>query len=169
MKRTILLMLLCVVASALVVADSWRPRTRAEKIADAELIVLGVATLEGLPLETTEHPVKRACRIVPLKTLWPTNEPATNIIVVDHWAWTKWPDTWWKYNAQTGVYYLERTTTALKRARTDSRRRDPQVRIQIGDDFLGTNAWIPLSRFDDWYEPMTNTIVVQKLIKDSKD
>ncbi len=163
-KRTSLLMLLCVLACVMVLADSWRPRNRLEKVVEAELIVLGIATLEGLPLETTERPVERACRIVPLKTLWPTNEAITNMIVVTHWAWTKWPDTWWKYNSQTGLYFLERTSTALKRARANPR----YGRGSIHDNVFGTNYWIPLSRFDDWYEPTTNMPAVQKLIKESK-
>lgn len=167
-KRTSFLTLLFVVTCFLLPANSWKPRTLAEKVAEGELIALGVATLEGLPLEETEHPVKRSCRIVVLQALWPTNELATNILVVDHWAWTKWPDSWWKYSSHTGVYFFERTTTALRRDRAESKRRDPRGLFKISDDRYGTNLWMPLSRFDDWYEPATNIPVIQRVIQSSK-
>lgn len=132
-------------------ADYHSPLTPAEKVAEAELIVHGVATLEGLPLEKTERPVERSCRIAVLQTLWPTNQPATNIIVVTHWAWTQWPDKWWNHNSRTGVYFFVRTTTALK---------------EVRDDDLGTNMWIKLGhRVEDWYEPATNITSIQQLIK----
>ena len=162
------LMLFCALACVIVTADSWRPRTAAEKVADAELVVHGVATLAGLPLGSTQQPVKRSCTIVVLGTLWPTNEPSTNIIVVDRWAWGKWPDTWWNYNSQTGVYFLERTATALRRARAETKRRDPQGLFNIPDEAFGTNVWRPLERFEDWYEPVTNMLAIRRLIERSK-
>jgi hypothetical protein len=165
-KRTTLLIVLCLLAGVLALADVYRPRTTADKVAEAELIVRGVATLEGLPLAETEHPVKRQCRIMVLETLWPTNQLDTNSIVVSHWAWTKWPDTWWNYNSQTGVYFFVRTTTALKETRADMKSRGNLDKI--GDDFFGTNVWIGLDRFDDWYEPATSITTIQRLIKESK-
>ena len=132
------------------------------------MIVRGVATLDGLPLAPTEHPVERSCSIVVLQTLWPTNQPITNTIVVRHWGWTKWPDTWWNYNSQTGAYFFVRSTTALKEARAHMKRRDPEGLIRIDDSFLGTNTWTPLDRFDDWYEPATNVIAIQRLIEKAK-
>jgi hypothetical protein len=166
--RTTFLFLVCIPVGVLVLADSFRPRTVAEKVTDAELIVRGVATLDGLPLAPTEHPVERSCSIVVLQTLWPTNQPVTNTITVRHWAWTNWPDTWWNYNSQTGVYFFVRTTTALKQARERMKRRDPQGLIKIDDSFLGTNAWTPLERFDDWYEPATNVVTIHRLIEKKK-
>jgi hypothetical protein len=163
-NRTTFLVLLLGVSCFLAPANSWRQRTPAEKVAEAELIVHGVATLEGLPLENTERPVARSCRVVILQTLWPTNRPATNIIIVNQWAWTNWPDTWWDYNSKTGVYFLERTTTTLRRARAHIK---PQG-ARIPDNVFGTNVWTPLSRFDDWYEPATNIAIIQRLIRESK-
>jgi hypothetical protein len=167
-KRLMWLVALCLMAGLLAVADVYGRRSVTEKVTEAELIVHGVATLEGLPLEKTEHPVRRSCKIVVLATLWPTNEPATNFITVNHWAWAKWPDTWWNYNSQTGVYFFERTTTALSRARADLKRRDPQGLTRIPGKLLGTNVWTPLSRFDDWYEPATSIAIIQDLVQRSK-
>jgi hypothetical protein len=166
--RTTFVCLVCIVVGVIVLADSYRPRTVAEKVTDAEMIVRGVATLDGLPLEPTEHPVERSCSIVVLQTLWPTNQPGTNIIVVRHYAWTKWPDTWWNYNSQTGVYFFKRTTTVLMETREQMKRRDPQGLIKIDNSFLGTNTWTPLDRFDDWYEPATNVAAIHRLIESKK-
>jgi hypothetical protein len=160
----LLVTLICALASA----DSWRRRTPAEKVADAELIVYGVATLEGLPLQSTEHPVQRSCRVVVLQTLWPTNTPVTNAIVVQRGAWTKWPDTWWNYNSQTGIYFFERTATQLKKIRAHIKKRDPGGLLKVPDNALGTNVWAPLDRMDDWYEPATNTTAVEELMTRSK-
>src|ERR1051326_6474246 len=101
-KRTTFLLLLCLSVGVIVMAHLHSPLTPAEKVAEAELIVHGIASLEGLPVAKTEHPVERSCRIVVLQTLWPTNQPATNTIVVRTWAWTQWPVKWWNYNSQTG-------------------------------------------------------------------
>ncbi len=167
-KPTILLLLLALLACFIVTAGSWRPRTPSEKVARAELIVRGVATLDGLPLEQTEHPVRRVCRILVLETLWPTNNPIQKKLEVEHWAWTQWPATWWNYNSQTGIYFLERTTTALARARLRHERRFPGSPT-LPDDLYGTNVWRPLSRFDDWYEPAANLAMVRALIKHQKN
>lgn len=135
---------------------------------EAELIVRGVATLDDLPLAPTDHPVEHSCSIIILQTLWPTNQPSTNKLAVRRWAWTKWPDTWWNYNSQTGVYFFVSTTTALKERRERMKRRDPKGLLKIDDNFLGTNMWTPLERFDDWYEPITNVIPIQVLIEKRK-
>ena len=167
-KRTTLLSVLCLLVGFVVFANVWGRRTTSEKVTEAQLIVLGIATLDGLPLAPTEHPVERSCSVVVLQTLWPTNQPATNTIVVRHWAWTKWPDSWWNYNSQTGVYFFVRTTTALKQLRADIKRRDPEGLIKLDDNILGTNTWTPLERFDDWYEPATNVVAIQRLLEKDK-
>jgi hypothetical protein len=166
--RETFLILLVAFICALASADSWRRRTPGEKVAEAELIVHGVATLEGLPLQSTERPVQRSCRVVVLQTLWPTNTPVTNAIVVERGAWTKWPDTWWNYNSQTGIYFFERSATQLKKIRAGIRKRDPNGVLKVRDDVFGTNVWAPLDRMDDWYEPATNITSVEELIRRSK-
>jgi hypothetical protein len=166
--RTTFLLLACLSVGVLIFADSYRPRTVSEKVIEAELIVRGVATLDGLPLAATDHPVERSCTVVVLQTLWPTNQPVTNTIVVRHHAWTKWPDTWWNYNSQTGVYFFKRTTTVSREIRERMKRRDPPGLFKLDDNFLGTNTWTPLDRFDDWYEPVTNATVIQRLVEKEK-
>jgi hypothetical protein len=163
--RSTFLLLACLCIAAVVFADSWRPRTAAEKVEEAELVVRGVVTLNGLPLTPTEHPVERSYNVVVLQTLWPTNQPVTNTIVIRQYAWTKWPDSWWNYNSQTGIYFFKRTTTALKEQQERMKRRYPNSSLKMDDSVLGTNTWRPLDRFDDWYESATNATVIQRLIE----
>jgi hypothetical protein len=167
-SRTTLSLFLLFSIGLLVFADSFRARTPTEKVSSAQLIVRGVATLDGLPLAPTQHPVKRSCNIVVLETLWPTNQPAMKLIVVDRWVWTKWPDTWWNYNSKTGIYFFIRTTTAVEQERARVKQRYPEGLLKIDDNFFGTNTWTPLERFDDWYEPTTNVTEIQRLIEKVK-
>jgi hypothetical protein len=159
-RRTILLITLCTLA-ALALANIYSPRTPAEKVAAAELIVYGVVTLEGQPLTNTPSPVKRSCKVQVLETLWPTNSQLTNTFIVDHWVWARWPDTWWNYNSTTGVYFSVSTSNAVQIARQRERLRPTGLTIR--DKFYGTNKWMPLDRFDDWYEPETNLANIKAL------
>ncbi len=171
-SHPLLFVVLVALVYGLVSAHSWRRRTPAEKVADAKLIVHGVATLEGLPLQSTERPVQRSCKVVVLDILWPTNTPVEDTIVVPRMAWTKWPDTWWNYTSQTGIYFFERTATQLKRIKAEVRKGDPRVPEDvlntITTEVLGTNVWTPLDRMDDWYEPATNITAIKELISRSK-
>jgi len=133
------------------------------------MVVHGVANLEGLPLERTEHPVDRTCRITVFQTLWPTNEPSMNTVVVRHGAWTQWPDSWWHFNSQTGVFFFVRTTSLLERLQAEIKSRDDPTSIKAAWnratlDSLGTNMWTALSRFNDWYEPATNLTAIRQLL-----
>jgi hypothetical protein len=157
LRRAILLIVLCIVG-ALAIADSYRRRTPAEKVTDAELIVHGVAVVQVPLLTNSKFPTKCSCTVQVLETLWPTNALVTNTVTVEYW----WPNPFWPYTSQTGVYFFMRTSTALKIARQIEKRR--LLRIPITDDFLGTNMWFPLDRFDDWYEPATNLTNVRMLI-----
>jgi hypothetical protein len=166
--RTTLICLACISVGLLGLAESYRRRTPAEKVSEAELVVRGVATLEGLPLAPTEHPVEHSCSIVVLQTLWPTNQPATNTIVIRRLAWNKWPDTWWNYNSHTGVYFFKTAKTALREVNEYMKRRYPNGVHKLDDNYFGTNTWTPLDRFDDWYEPATNATMIQRLVEKEK-
>ena len=149
------------------IGDSYMPRSPAAKIKEAELIVYGVANSHGLPLTNTTNPVKCSCTIQVLEALWPTNAVATNSIVVDSWAWSGWPESWWRYNSRTGVYFLMRTSTAVKIAR--ERNKYGYLGVYITADSMvrnvwGTNVWCKLDRFNDWYEPATNTTYIRQLM-----
>ena len=160
MRSTTLLITLCTLA-ALAIADSYLRRTPAEKVRDAELIVRGVANVQVPPPTNWGLLAKCPCEIRVLETLWPTNAPVTNMFSVDYW----WPDRFWPHTCQTGIYFFRRTSTALKVAREIEKRRRFGP---ITDDLLGTNMWIPLERYDDWYEPATNITSIRMLIGTQK-
>jgi hypothetical protein len=159
--RRILPMTVCIMC-AVAVADSYAPRTPAQKVTAADLIVHGVASMQGFLLNDTQHPEERQYVVRVLETLWPTNALTTSTLVVNHLAWTRWPESWWRYNSQTGVYFLISGSTALKIAKEieGSRRTGYPIR----EDIFRTNAWFPLPRFDDWHEPETNLNNVRVLI-----
>jgi len=124
--------------------------------------VHGVATLEGGRLTNTPSPVKRSVKVQVLETLWPQNSQVTNTFIVDRYVWTHWPDSWWNYNSRTGVYFFIRTAAAVQLARERERLRPTGLTIR--DNFYGTNKWMPLDRYDDWYEPDTNLANIEALI-----
>lgn len=166
---------MCIALATLVMATSYRPKTVAEKVRCAELIVYGVAALAEQPLEETSKPVKRQCRITVLQTMWPMHQSTNKTIVVDKWVWRKWPDSWWKYYSRTGVYFFVRTSTAVKQMQEQEKRYpgityNSKPLLKIDDTFLGTNQWIGLMpRVEDWYEPETNISVIKHLIETSKE
>ncbi|HSU53368.1 MAG TPA: hypothetical protein VLT36_04855 [Candidatus Dormibacteraeota bacterium] len=159
MKRRIVLFLACTLATLLAVASIPKPRDLREKVRDAELVVYGVATIED-PLFIAHSPVKKSYKFVVLQTLWPTNQPVPGMLTVDHWVSTDWPDSWWRYNSTTGVFFFERTTTLLKRAR----QRDPS----LPPNYFGSNVWRLLGARGDCYEPSTNLDLVKQTIAASK-
>ncbi len=169
-KRSTALSIASALATLLASADIKQPMTTAEKIKEAELIVHGVATLEGLPLAETKHPVQRPCKVVVLQTLWPTNQAGANHIIVDLFAWTQWPDSWWHYNSQTGVYFFMRTATALEKYREETRTLGLHYDSnKVDEKIFGTNFWYPVNRrVGDWYEPEARTAIIQQMIKETK-
>lgn len=166
-RHRAILIIGCMLATSLGIASIPRPMDLREKVRGAELAIYGVATLDGLPLPDTEGPVKRSCKILVLQTLWPTNQPIRGKLTVDHWVWTRWPDSWWRYNSTTGVFFFERTATALKSVRASRAGRDPWSPVWK-DDFLGTNVWRLLGNVGDWYEPTTNLNLVRETINANK-
>ncbi len=181
MKRTLAITVLVALATCYVtLATSYRPRTVEEKVREADLIILGVGTVEGREKGETEHPYECRCRFTVTEVLWPSNLMVQPEFVVKHFAWHKWPSSWWNYNATTGVFFFTKTP------RPDQQRDDlyKMLASELGDPIgdedremiraaiektpVNTNTWTQLDRFDDSYESTTNLFLIRRLVQTIK-
>ena len=177
MNRRVLFIVISV-ALAGSALGSYRRRHLGEKVEEAELIVIGVATAEGkrVPIAGAAYPrhYRHQCRVVVKQVLWPEGSARTNDIVIRHDVYTNHPASWWNYNNTTGVFFFVETSTLVEqyRARMKHKLRGQDmlnyVLAGIGDDWYGTNEWFRLPRFDGWYESVTNVSKIRELIEERK-
>jgi hypothetical protein len=127
------------------IANSYRPRTLDEKVADADLIVLGTATALGPERVAVNDGsfilCERDLRVEIKAVLWPPSYTNTNAIVFRYYIVKTWPRSWWDYTNTPGVFFL-----------TKSKRPE-------------RGQWDRLERFDDWLEHQTNAPLVRASVK----
>lgn len=126
-------------------ANSYRPRTLDEKTKEADLIVLGTASLFGAREQlVTNIEYWQNIRLDIKAVLWPQTFTNTSRIVFRSFVSETWPGSWWAYTNTPGVFFL------VKRSHTNS-----------GD-------WDRLDQFADWMEPRTKALAVLLSINQQK-
>jgi hypothetical protein len=177
-----ILVLLCSLLCGIVLAGK-RPRTQPEKVHQAELIVDGVASLVG-PKSFYNRPngqqdiYKQNCRISIGRVLWPEHSSMTNVIVIPMSILTNWTSSCRDYNNTTGVFFFVSTEALVKEELQHYKfmygNSLPEgcgelIRSNLYKECSDTTKqWSKLSRFNDWYEPASNTTEIIRLIKELK-
>ena len=137
MKRFLASVTLLAVCIGIATADSYRPRTLDGKTKDADLIVLGRATLFGGKEQmVTNLQYWQNIRLDIKAVLWPQTLTNTSSIVFRSFVSENWPNSWWAYTNTPGVFFLVKGT------------------------YKNAGGWDRLDRFDDWMEAPTKAITV---------
>ena len=131
-----------------VFANIYLPRTLDEKVNDAQLILLGKATVIGdkTPFSSDKgiSQYERVLRIEVKQVVWPYSYTNKGAIKFQFFISENWPKSWWDYTNAPGIFFLTTNT-------------NPEH-----------GQWDKLPLFDDWMEPTTNALAVLFSVEKNK-
>ena len=139
MKRFLTSVIFLVICIGIALATVYRRRTLDEKTKEADLIVLGTATLFGekeYDSTNVNDQYWQDIRLDVKAVLWPPAATNTSSIVFHSYVYETWPNSWWAYTNTPGVFFLMKGT------------------------YKNVGGWDRLPLFDDWMEAPTKAIAV---------
>jgi hypothetical protein len=140
MNRIVTLIALFALCVGTVIAITPRPLTLDEKAKEADLIILGTASLFGEECVKSEYDsfvlYERSLRIAVKEILWPPSFTNKGEIIFPCYIVKTWPDSWWNHTNTAGVFFLAAS-------------KNPE-----------RGGWQQLGNGNDWIELPTNALAV---------
>ena len=175
MKHLVIIALLFLCVSV-VMATSYIPRDLDEKVAEADLIVIGTATAVGEKNASQVFDYERELQIDVDEILWPHMTSKVERIVLRFGVIEAWPRDWWNYNQTHGIFFLVNEKRTFDYSSPDDvlvsilpTSNSVSVSTSVAARVSLPTSYVRLTRFNDWMEMLAASNAVRNSIKKQKN